>query len=448
MEEAPNRFIAEAIDLTHDALGVVRRDDGFTVFVEDLLKGESAEIEITKAKKDYGFGIVTQRLSKSPFRVTPKCKHFHECGGCGLMHMDYDLQLSFKKYRIETTLKRHNLKDATVKNMVGMATPYNYRNKVEIKFRQGDKGIEAGFFKSQSHNLVNLEECHIIGKRTFETINLLKNIANELKITAYDEKNNTGYLRSAVIRESHATKRITLLLNLAKTPLPHQEELVKKLIAKIPEISGVATTLALDESAMATDPIETIFGVQPITDSISGINYEVGMRSFFQTNTTQTEKLYQIALKYADLNNKSRVIDAYSGIGSIALNAAKKANKVFGIEIVKAAVQDAKKNASLNNIRNAFFEVGDAEAVLAKWKKYSFDTVFLDPPRRGCSKGLIKVLVDMKIPKIVYISCDQATLCRDLEILEQNGYEVKEITPIDMFPQTIHVESVSLLTLK
>ncbi|MDD4184180.1 MAG: 23S rRNA (uracil(1939)-C(5))-methyltransferase RlmD [Candidatus Izemoplasmatales bacterium] len=448
MDETNQKFIAEAVDLTHDALGVVKLEDGYTVFVEDLLKGETAEIEITARKKNYGFGKVIQRLTKSPFRVTPKCKHFYECGGCGLMHMDYDLQLSFKKYRIESTLKRHKLADVQVNDMIGMATPYYYRNKVEIKFHQGEKGLEAGFFQAKSHRLVNLEECHIITKKTFEIITLLKNICNELNIEAYDSETKKGCLKSALIRESALNKEIVILLNVAKEPIPQEEVLVSKLRNKIPEIVGVASTIATDESTLSNDPIRTIYGKTSISDSLNNIIYEIGLRSFFQTNTIQAEKMIQIALEYADINRKSRVIDAYCGIGAISLNASKKANKVFGIEIVRSAIQDAKRNAQVNNITNAFFEVGDVEAVLSKWKKFSFDAIFIDPPRRGCSKGFIKALVEIKVPTIVYISCDQATLCRDLEQLVQSGYEVKEITPIDMFPQTIHVESITLLSLK
>ena len=448
MNEKNHKFIAEAVDLTHDALGVVKLEDGYTVFVKDLLKGETAEIEITARKKNYGFGKVIQKLTKSPFRVIPKCKHFYDCGGCGLMHMDYDLQLSFKKYRVETTLKRNGLMDVQVNDMIGMPNPYNYRNKVEIKFIQGEKGLEAGFFQTKSHRLVNLEECHITSKKTFDVITLFKNICNELGIKAFNPETKKGYLKSALIRESFLNKEIVILLNVAKEPLPQEELLISKLQNRIPEIVGIATSIATDESSMSNDPIRTIYGKQWISETLNGVHYEIGLRSFFQTNTFQAEKLIKIALDLADINRKSRVIDTYCGIGAIALNAAKKANKVFGIEILRSAVQDAKRNASLNNINNAFFEVGDVDNVLLKWKKFNFDIIFIDPPRRGCSKGLIKTLLEIKAPKIVYISCDQATLCRDLVQFVENGYEIKEITPVDMFPQTVHIESVTLLSLK
>jgi len=446
MENNQSTFVVEAIDLTHDALGVVRLEDGYTVFVDDLLKGETAEIIITKRKKSYGFGKVVNRLSKSPFRVAPKCKHFYECGGCGLMHMDYDIQLSFKKYRVESVLKHVRLDNSVVKDMVGMANPYYFRNKVEIKFSQGEKGIEAGFFMAKSHRLVNLEECHIVARRSFEVITLIKNIFNELIIHAYDEIAKTGVVKSVMIRESTNTKEINILFHVARE-IPYSDIVVKKLLDKIPEISGIGYTITKDESVLSTDPIVMLAGKDYLIEKIGDISYRVGMRSFFQTNTVQTEKLYQKALEYAHLNEKSRVIDAYCGIGSIGLLAASEVYKVFGIEIVRSAISDAKKNAELNGIKNAFFEVGDAETVLAKWKNYKFDAIFVDPPRRGCSKGFIDQMIKMKIPRVIYISCDQATLGRDLEILANNGYRLVEITPFDMFPQTIQIESVSLLEL-
>ncbi len=447
MEHQLTTTIVEAIDLTHDALGVCKLDDGYTVFVEDLLKGETAEIIVTKRRKSYGFGKVVQRLTKSPFRVTPKCKHFYECGGCGLMHMDYDVQLSFKKYRVESSLKHSHLDDSVVKDMIGMVNPYHFRNKVEVKFGQGEKGIEAGFFIAKTHKLVNLDECHIVAKKSFDVVYLIKNICNELKIHAYDEIAKTGVLKSALIRESVWTKEIIVLLQLARE-LPFSDILVQKMTDKMPEITGIGYTITKDESVMSVDPIVMLFGKDYLKEQINNIVYQVGIRSFFQTNTLQTEKLFQKALEYANLNDKTKLIDAYCGIGSIGLGAAKIAYKVFGIEIVKSAIADARKNAEINKIKNAFFEVGDAQTVLEKWKKFNFDIIFVDPPRRGCSKGFIDALLTMKIPKVVYISCDQATLGRDLEILVNNGYKLVEITPVDMFPQTIHVESVTLLSLK
>jgi len=447
MDNLPSTHLVEAIDLTHDGLGVCKLDDGYTVFVADLLKGETAEIIVTSRKKNYGFGKVLQRISKSPFRVTPRCRHFFECGGCELMHMEYDVQLSFKKYRTELSLRKEKIEEDRVSDIISMPSPYYYRNKVEIKFHQGEKGLEAGFFRAKSHTLVNLEECHIMGKRTFDIIQLVRNIANELGLKAVDDKNKPGLLRSLLIRESLTTKEIILLFHLKEKTLPEADLIVKKLTTKIPEITGIGITTASDISALATDPITLLYGRDYLMEQVNGIWYQVNFRSFFQVNTAQSGRLYQKALEYADINPKTRMIDAYCGIGSIGLAAAKTAFKVFGIEIVKSAILDARKNAELNDVHNAFFEVGDAEEVLKKWKKYKFDVIVVDPPRRGCTKGFIESLLVLKIPRIVYVSCDQATLARDLGLLVSGGYQVQEVTPIDMFPQTASVESVTLLTL-
>ncbi|MBU0996605.1 MAG: 23S rRNA (uracil(1939)-C(5))-methyltransferase RlmD [Firmicutes bacterium] len=448
MEEFITTAIVEAIDFTHDALGVCKLEDGYTVFVEDMLKGERAQIVVTERRKHYGFGKVVERLERSPYRVAPKCKHFNECGGCSLMHMDYDLQVHFKKYRIESLLSRKGIDGFDVKDTISMMNPYYYRNKVEIKFHQGEKGLEAGFFQSKSHHLVNLEECYIMPKRTFEVITLIKNVCNELGIKAYDAHSKIGVLRSALIRESFSTKEIVILLHTTKHEIDKQDLFIKKMTTKIPEVKGIGISKAKDESLLSSDEIEIIYGKDFLIDKIDDLTFEIGFRSFFQTNTLQTEKLYEKAIDYADLSGKEKIIDAYCGIGTIGLSAAKNAYKVFGIEVVKQAVSDAKTNAEKNKIDNAFFEVGTAESVILKWKKYKFDVIFIDPPRKGCDKDFIDSVINMKIPKIVYISCDPATLTRDVSLLSAGGYQLIEVTPVDMFPQTTHIESVSLLVLK
>jgi 23S rRNA (uracil1939-C5)-methyltransferase len=448
MEEikVPTYFV-EAIDLTHDAFGVCKLEDGYTVFVDDMLKGEKAEIIITDRKKSYGFGRVVTMLEKSPYRVNPRCAHYYECGGCNLMHMEYDLQLAFKKYRIETTLKRQGLGTVVVNDMVGMASPYYYRNKVEIKFQQGEKGIEAGFYQTKSHQLVNLQECHIMPKRAMDLIILLKNVCNELGIVAFQEKLNTGFLKSAVIREASKTKQLSLLLQAVSTEHPSLEQLVKKLVSKMPELVNIAVSESKDPSTLSTDKMELLHGAAVLKDTIGNLTFEIGYRSFFQTNAVQTEKLYNKALEYAALTGKERVIDAYCGIGTISLYVAPYAFKVFGIEVVKSAIMDARRNAELNGVKNVFFEVGESESVIKKWLKYKFDVIFVDPPRKGCNPSLLESIIQMKITKVIYISCDQATLARDVKVLVDGGYTLKEITPFDMFPQTVNVESVAFLTL-
>ncbi|MGD9761960.1 MAG: 23S rRNA (uracil(1939)-C(5))-methyltransferase RlmD [Candidatus Izemoplasmatales bacterium] len=443
-----NVFVVRAVDLTHDGFGVTKLEDGYTVFVEDLLKGEAARIEIIERKKSYGFGKVIERLNRSPYRQAPKCKHFYECGGCEIMHMDYDVQAAFKKYRIELMIKKFDLKDVVVEEITAMVNPYHYRNKVEVKFAQGEKGIKAGFFKAKSHHVVDLQECHIMQKKSFEILTLIRNLANQYKITAYNDATGEGVLKSAVIRESSKYKEISILLNIATDTIPHETEFVEALVNNTPEIKGIGISKTLDESVLSDEEIRVVFGIDYIKDEILGKQFEIGFRSFFQVNTLQAERLYKKAIEFARFTGNERVIDAYCGIGSITLSIADKVNKVFGIEIVKSAITDAKRNARINGVKNALFELGHVDKVLEKWKGFSFDLIIVDPPRKGCSKELLDTIIKMKISKVIYISCNPATLQRDLEYLLGKDYKIQRIAPVDMFPQTSHVESIVLLSLK
>ncbi len=445
-EEVKEKYVVEAVDLTHDGLAVTRLEDGYTVFVEDLLKGEAAEIEIIERKKNYGFGKVITRINRSPYRQAPKCKHFFECGGCQLMHMDYDVQIAFKKYRIELMLKKLGVEDIEVEEITSMVNPYYYRNKVDVKFTNGEEGIEAGFYKTKSHDVVNMEECFIMPKKSFQMLTLLKNLMNQYEITAYDDKTKTGLVKSAVLRESSKHKEILLLLNLSESKLPNERKFIKRLAEQQQELVGVGIIKSDEDAYYLNKPIRLVYGKRFIYDSILDIKYRIGFKSFFQVNPVQTERLYSKAIEFANLSPKDKVIDAYCGIGTIALTIAKDAYKVFGIEQLRAAAYDAKRNAKMNKIKNAFFEVGDAVDVISKWKKYSFDAIFVDPPRKGCKKQFLKTVMDMKIPKMIYISCNPATLTRDLEYLLAEGYKIKKVAPVDMFPQTAHVECVVLMS--
>ena len=443
-----NLFVVRAVDLTHDGFGVTKLEDGYTVFVEDLLKGEAARIEIVDRRKSFGFGKVIERLNRSPYRQAPKCKHFYECGGCELMHMDYDVQTAFKKYRLELMLKKLDVNNVEVEDIISMVTPYHYRNKVEIKFSEGEKGVKAGFFKSKSHTVVDLQECHIMQKKSFEVLNLIRNLANQYQIPAYNESTGQGVLKSAVIRESYKYKEIVILFNIGAEVLPHENEFVNAIVKAVPEVKGIGVSKTLDESILSDEKIRLVFGKDYLRDELLGKQFEIGFRSFFQVNTLQAERLYKKAIEFARFSGNERVIDAYCGIGTIALSLADKTNKVFGIEIVKSAIIDAKKNAKINNVRNALFEVGHVDKVIQKWENFNFDMIVIDPPRKGVSSKLLDMIFKMKIPKVLYISCNPATLARDLEYLINNNYAISRVAPVDMFPQTSHVESITMLSLK
>jgi len=449
MSETENKiYVVRAVDLTHDGFGVTKLEDGYTVFVEDLLKGEAAQIEIIERKKSYGFGKVIERLNRSPYRQAPKCKHFYECGGCELMHMDYDVQAAFKKYRLELMLKKMKQEKVFVEDIISMVNPYYYRNKVEIKFAQGEKGIKVGFFKAKSHQVIDLQECHIMHKKSFELLNLIRNLANQYGIKAYNLKDESGVLKSAVIRESHKFKELVVLFNIATDNLPKETEFVEALVKNFSELKGIGICKTIDESFLSEEEIRLVYGRNFIKEEVLNKQFEIGFRSFFQVNTLQAERLYKKAIEYAEFTGKERVIDAYCGIGSISISLADKVNKVFGIEIIKSAITDAKRNARLNGIKNALFEVGNVDKVMLKWKEYKFDCIFIDPPRKGVSKNLLQTIIKMQIPKVIYISCNPATLARDLQYLIDNNYEIKKMAPVDMFPQTSHVETIVLLSLK
>jgi len=262
--------------------------------------------------------------------------------------MDYDVQSAFKKYRLELMIKKLDQADIIVEDIITMVNPYHYRNKVEIKFSQGEKGIMAGFFKAKSHHVVNLQECHIMQKKSFELLNLIRNLANQFNVKAFNLTDNSGVLKSAVIRESSKYKEISILFNIATDEIPHEAEFVESIIKNIPEVVGIGVSKTLDESPFSDEEIRVVHGRDYIKDEILGKQFEIGFRSFFQVNTLQAERLYKKVIEFARFSGNERVIDAYSGIGSIALSISDKVGKVFGVEIIKSAVDDAKRNARLN----------------------------------------------------------------------------------------------------
>ena len=292
--DTKQNYRVKAVDLTHDGLGVVKLNDGYTVFVEDLLKGETADIEITSRRKKFGFGIVTEFIQKSPYRLAPKCKHFYDCGGCRLMHMDYDVQLAFKKYRLELLMKKLKQDETCVNDIICMVNPYYYRNKVEIKFSQSDDDkLKAGFFKAKTHKVIDLDECYTMSKKSFELLTLMKNVFNELGVKAYDYESGEGVLKSCVIRESSRNKEIVVLFNLAQDSFEQEEEFVQRVSNKNTLIKGIGVVKTDDESPSSKDEIRLIYGKNYLNEDLLDIKFEIGFRSFFQVNTIQTERLYK-----------------------------------------------------------------------------------------------------------------------------------------------------------
>ena len=435
------------MDMTHDGMGVCEVE-GFPVFVANALKGEKGKIKITKVNNSFGFGRLVEITDNSPFRKEPICDHFNECGGCNIMHMNYQMQLDFKKYRTKETLRKLGKINTTVHNTVGMVNPYYYRNKAVIPFGVENGKMIAGLYKSRTHDIIDMKKCYIIPKITTDIVKFLKNVFVELDIPAYNELTGTGVIRYVIVRNSHKYPDISVTLTTLTPKLPKKEIIIKKLIGKFDRIVSIIQNYNPDNTNVILGKKSRIlYGEDFILDEINDVRFKISHRSFYQVNPTQTEELYKKAIEYAEVEEDDVVIDAFCGIGTIGLSVAHKVKHVYGVEVVKQAIEDAKINAHINNISNATFVVGKAEDVIKNWKSKDVDVLFVDPPRKGVNKTFLETVVMMEIPTIIYISCNVSTLARDLNFLQANNYEVIEVTPYDMFPQTSHIESVTKLRL-
>lgn len=438
-------YEVEFVDMTHDGMGVCKID-GFPIFVERALKGEFAEIKVTKVNSSFGFGRLINIIHKSPFRKEPICEHYNECGGCNLMHMDYQMQLDFKQFRVKETLRKLGKITVDVGETVGMLNPYYYRNKAIVPFGEKDGRLISGLYKKRSHEIIDMKRCSIIPKVTSDIVRFLRHIFDELNIQAYNEETQTGCIKHVMIRNSYKFDDISVTIVTYSNKLPKKDIILQKLVNRYPEIVSVihnvnskATNVVLGKKS------KVLYGDDFIRDEINGVYFKISHRSFYQINPLQTEALYAKALEYAELTEDDVVIDAYCGIGTIGLSAANKVKMVLGVDVVKQAINDAKENAQNNQIQNAKFVAGKAETVIKSWANYKVNTLFIDPPRKGVEKSFLETVVEMKIPKIVYVSCNVSTLARDLNYLQSCGYQVEEATPFDMFPQTSHIEVVAKL---
>ena len=450
MVQKNQKLVVEIVDLSSEGAGVAKVE-GYPIFVKDTLVGEKVEILVLRANKNYGFGKAINIIEASPDRVEPKCPVASKCGGCSIQHMSYDCQLRYKKNKVYQNLKRiGGFDNIEVEDTIGMDEPFYYRNKAQYPVGY-DKGIITGFYAANSHRIIDFDNCYIGSKRNREILNVVKNFIVENNITAYDETTGRGIVRHILIREGHFTGEIMVCLIINGQDLPHQKELIEKL-REIPGMASISLNINKKRSnVILGDKVKTIWGQEYITDKIGDISYEISPLSFFQVNPKQTWKLYSKALEYADLHGEETVWDLYCGIGTISLFLAQNAKKVYGVEIVPQAIEDARRNAALNNITNAEFFTGKAEEVLPeqyeKNQVYA-DTIVVDPPRKGCDSVCLDTIVKMAPEKVVYVSCDSATLARDVKYLGERGYEVKRVKTVDMFPWSGHVETVVLMSRK
>lgn len=436
-------------DLTHEGAAVAKID-GYTVFVPKGLPKERAIIKITKIGKGFGYGRLLETLEASADRIEPICPVFHRCGGCKLQHLSYEAQLLQKQKMVQDVLARiGKITDVTVHPTLGMSDPWRYRNKAQIPVADREGGLVAGFYQERSHHIIEMDECFIQQEENDRIVQAVTKFANELGIKGYDEEKHRGTLRHIVVRYGHMTKEVMVVFVTNGDELPHKKELIAKISEKYPNVKSIVQNINNERTnVIFGEKTKVLWGEPYIYDYIGDIKFAISARSFYQVNPEQTKVLYDKALEYANLSGKETVIDAYCGIGTISLFLAKRAKHVYGVEIVPDAIDDAKRNARLNGITNADFAVGAAEKVIPWWNAQGIraDVIVVDPPRKGCDKELLNTIIEMKPKRVVYVSCNPSTLARDLRILEDGGFKTKEVQPVDMFPQTMHVELVALMS--
>lgn len=436
-------------DLTHDGNGVAKVD-GYPLFIQGALLEETCEVHVLKTLKNYGFAKVVNVVEPSPDRVDAPCVYFKQCGGCQLQHLSYEGQLKWKQKMVENVMRRLGKIDAPVHPVKGMQNPWNYRNKSQIPFAKDEAGkLVAGFYKTKSHSIVDMERCLIQMDEADRVLDALKYDLARLGVTPYDEKSHQGQLRHVVVRKGRATDEVMVVLVTKSAKLAEKDAVIGAIRERIPNVTSIVQNVNSEKTnVIFGDRTFTLWGEDVIEDTIGDVRFEISARSFYQVNPIQTEVLYQQALDYAQLEGGERVIDAYCGIGSISLFLAQKAGQVMGVEIVPQAIEDAKRNAELNGFTNTYFEAGPAEEVIPRWYKEGkeADVLVVDPPRKGCDEALLNTIIEQKPKRVVYVSCNPATLARDLRILEDGGYKTKEVQPVDMFPHTTHVECVALMS--
>ena len=429
----------------------IGKADGFTVFVKDAVIGDTVTAKIIKAKKNYGYGRLMEVLKPSPYRVEPKCEFARQCGGCQLQALSYDQQLVFKTNKVKGHLERiGGFTDIPMEPIIGMDELFHYRNKAQFPVGRNKEGkIVTGFYAGRTHNIIENRDCALGVAENKEVLDRVIAHMEKYGIEPYNEATGKGLVRHVLIRYGYFTKEVMVCLILNGNKIPKEELLVKSL-CEIPGMTSITINVNKKRSnVILGEEICLLWGQEYITDRIGDISYQISPLSFYQVNPMQTQKLYAKALEYADLHGEETVWDLYCGIGTISLFLAQKAKFVRGVEIVPAAIENAKENAKLNGLENTEFFVGKAEEVLPReYKKNGVyaDVIVVDPPRKGCDETLLETMVEMNPERIVYVSCDSATLARDLKYLCERGYELRKVCPVDQFGMTVHVETVVLLS--
>lgn len=437
--------------------------EGYTLFIKDAVIGDTVEAKVMKAKKNYGYARLIKVIDPSPDRTEPVCSFSRKCGGCQIQEMSYGRQLEFKENKVRENMERiggfpQKVLDRVLEPILGMEQPFHYRNKAQFPFGTDKEGNPiTGFYAGRTHDIIANTDCALGVTANKEILEIVLDFMKETGIASYDETKGTGLIRHVLIRFGFTTKEIMVCLVVNGTSIPNSDHLVDRLKDIPGMISITISTNTKRTNVIMGDSYKILWGQGYITDYIGKIQYQISPLSFYQVNPVQTEKLYSIALEYADLKGKETVWDLYCGIGTISLFLAQKAAKVYGVEIVPQAIEDARRNALINGIENVEFFVGKSEEVLPDYyEKYEkehgcrarADVIVVDPPRKGCEETLLETIVKMEPERVVYVSCDSATLARDLKYLCEKGYELVKARVVDQFPMTVHVETCVLLTHK
>ncbi|WP_025721209.1 23S rRNA (uracil(1939)-C(5))-methyltransferase RlmD [Paenibacillus polymyxa] len=458
--------VIDIIGMNHDGEGV-GRVEGFTLFVPGALPGEKVRVKVLKTKKQYGYAKLLDIAQASPDRIAAPCAIYDQCGGCQIQHMSYEAQLSWKRQHVVDVLERigklsvagndgmsvdlSRVHGVVVHPTLGMSEPWRYRNKAQVPIGVTEGGLVGGFYARGSHRIVDMNTCLIQDERNDEVVTRVKEIGRMLGISAYNEETGRGLLRHVVVKTAFRTGEMMLVLVTNGRDIPHADAWIGSIREHIPHVASICQNVNTKRTnVIFGDETRVLWGRDVIYDYIGNVQFAISARSFYQVNPVQTEVLYSKTVEYAGLTGKETVIDAYCGIGTISLFLAQHADQVYGVEIVKEAIDDARSNALLNEMRNVKFEVGASEDVIPAWKEQGItaDVIVVDPPRKGCDPRLLDTILEMKPERVVYVSCNPSTLARDLRILEDGGYSTVEVQPVDMFPHTVHVECCSLLVRK
>ena len=437
-------------DMSSEGLGV-GRSSGLTLFIKDTVIGDVAEVKVMKLKKTYGYARLMTLIKPSADRIEAPCPVAKQCGGCQIQAMRYEAQLRFKENKVRSNLMRIGKFDCPpMEPIIGMEEPFRYRNKAQFPIGKNRDGqLIAGFYAGRTHAIIECNDCLLGAQVNKEILDRVLAHMRQYNISAYDEATGRGLVRHVMTRVGFATGQVMVCIVINGDTLPRAKELADSL-AKLPGMTGILLNVNKENTnVIMGKKVKLLWGQEYIEDTIGGVRFRISPLSFYQVNPCQTGKLYGKALEYAGLTGAETVWDLYCGIGTISLFLAKKAKRVYGVEIIPEAIRDAKQNAELNGMQNAEFFVGKAEDVLPE--KYEKDGIFadvivVDPPRKGCEESVLDTMIKMQPKRIVYVSCDSATLARDLKYLCERGYQLERVCPVDMFGNSVHVETVVLLS--